>query len=166
MDIMKTLLLMRHAKSSWDHPDLDDHERPLNKRGQHDAPRMGELLEAEDLLPDLILVSSAARAQETMRLLVEACGYDGPVETHHDLYYSDVDAYLRILQHLPETVTRPLLIGHNPDVDELLRMLTGVGRHMPTAALALIELPKNTWGELVSDKMGQLRRLWEPREVK
>ncbi len=163
---MKTLLLMRHAKSSWDDPEIDDHERPLNKRGRHDAPNMGNLLQAEDLIPDLILVSSARRAQETMRLLCEACGYDGPVETHPELYASDASAYLHLLQILPETVTRPLLIGHNPDVEELLRMLTGVSRHMPTAALALIETPKATWGELVSDHMGQMGGLWMPREEK
>lgn len=163
---MKTILLMRHAKSSWDNPELDDHDRPLNKRGLHDAPRVGELLEAEELIPDLILVSSARRAQETMRLLVEACGYEGPIETHADFYHSDVTAYLHILHNLPESVARPLIIGHNPDVEELLRMLTGISRHMPTATLALIELPKNSWGELVGDKMGQLSGLWMPRELK
>jgi phosphohistidine phosphatase len=64
---MKTLLIMRHAKSSWKDPDLSDHDRPLNKRGKHDAPRMGKLLKDEDLVPALIISSTAAKGQKDSR---------------------------------------------------------------------------------------------------
>ena len=77
---MKLLLILRHAKSSWKDPDLDDHDRPLNKRGRRDAPRMGRLLRKEDLLPDLILSSTAVRARMTAEMVADASRYRGPLE--------------------------------------------------------------------------------------
>ena len=74
---MKTLLIFRHAKSSWKHPELADHDRSLNKRGKLDAPMMGELLRNEDALPELILSSSANRARTTAELFIEGSGFDG-----------------------------------------------------------------------------------------
>ena len=77
LDAMKTLLLLRHAKSSWKHPELADHDRPLNKRGKRTAPRVSALLQDEDLIPDLILCSSAVRAHTTALLVAKACAYAG-----------------------------------------------------------------------------------------
>jgi len=74
---MKTLLILRHAKSSWSHPGLSDHDRPLNKRGKRDAPRMGQLLREEGLLPDLIISSSAKRAKTTAERVSNESGYVG-----------------------------------------------------------------------------------------
>ena len=83
---MKTLLIMRHAKSSWKEQDLPDHDRPLNKRGEKDAPRMGKLLKDEDLIPDLIMSSSAVRAKKTAELVVKTCKYKGKIVLNHSLY--------------------------------------------------------------------------------
>ncbi|MBN2147422.1 MAG: histidine phosphatase family protein [Anaerolineales bacterium] len=163
---MKTLLLMRHAKSSWKDPNLDDHDRPLNKRGKQDAPRMGELITNEDLLPDLILVSSARRAQDTARLVAKACDYRGSLETQRNFYYSDSAAYLQVLRNLPEQVERALVIGHNPILEELLHDLTGMDEHLPTAALALVELPIQSWSELGADTLGKVSGLWLPRKLR
>ncbi len=77
---MKTLLVLRHAKSSWKDSGLADHDRPLNKRGKHDAPRMGTLLAKEDLVPDLIISSSAKRAKSTAEAVAMNCGYDGEIQ--------------------------------------------------------------------------------------
>jgi phosphohistidine phosphatase len=83
---MKTLLIMRHAKSSWKDPDLPDHDRPLNKRGKHDAPSMGKLLKDEDLIPDLIISSTAARAKKTAELVAKACKYKGEISLNQSLW--------------------------------------------------------------------------------
>ena len=77
---MKTLLIMRHAKSSWDESDMHDHDRPLNKRGKLNAPRMGRLLREQDLVPDLIITSSARRARDTAGAVADQSGYEGDVK--------------------------------------------------------------------------------------
>ena len=83
---MKTLLLLRHAKSSWKDGDLDDHDRPLNKRGKRDAPRMGQLLRDQDLLPELILTSSARRCRKTAEHVIQSSGYRGETRITGELY--------------------------------------------------------------------------------
>lgn len=160
---MKTLLLLRHAKSSWKKPELSDHERPLNKRGKKEAPRVGEYLRASQLVPDLILSSTARRAQETAQAVAATSGFDGQVELFQDLYMSDTAAYIDILHCMPEQADRVLVVGHNPDVEDLLALLTDVQEHMTTAALAVIALPISSWQELNEATDGRLLNLWTPR---
>jgi phosphohistidine phosphatase len=162
---MKTLLLMRHAKSSWNHPGLQDHSRPLNQRGKRDAPRMGRLVQKNDLQPDLILSSTARRALDTAQAVAEACGYAGEIEQRQDLYGSDAACYLDVLRSLPDQAGRVLVVGHNPDMEELLELLTGVVEAMPTAALAQVEVPISHWLELSEACDGTLVRLWTPRSL-
>jgi phosphohistidine phosphatase len=162
---MKTLLLLRHAKSSWNQPELNDHDRPLNKRGKKEAPKVGEYLKANDLVPDLILSSTARRARDTAQAAAEESGYDKPIEFYQDLYLSDTACYLDILQRLPDNAGKVLVVGHNPDLDELLTLLTDVNEHMTTAALAQIDLPITSWTELNEATDGRLKNLWTPREV-
>ncbi|MCJ7765816.1 MAG: histidine phosphatase family protein, partial [Thiovulaceae bacterium] len=83
---MKTLLILRHAKSSWKEEHLSDHDRPLNKRGRHDAPKMGQLIRKKGLAPQLIICSSAKRARETVERLTEACGYKYELRFSEELY--------------------------------------------------------------------------------
>jgi phosphohistidine phosphatase len=161
---MKTLFLLRHAKSSWKQPDMNDHDRPLNKRGKKEAPMVGKYLKANELVPDLILSSTARRAHETAQVVAEESGFEGQVELYQDLYLSDTACYLDILQRLPETADRVLVVGHNPDLDELLTLLTDVTQHMTTAALAQIILPITSWNELNEATDGRLENLWTPRE--
>jgi phosphohistidine phosphatase len=161
---MKTLLLLRHAKSSWKQPELNDHERPLNKRGKKEAPKVGKYLKENDLVPDLILSSTARRAHETAEAVAEESGYDKEIELYQDLYLSDTGCYLDILQRLSDTATRVLVVGHNPDLDELLALLTDVNEHMNTAALAQIDLPISSWNELNEATDGRLQKLWVPHE--
>lgn len=159
---MKTLLLMRHAKSSWSNSGLDDHDRPLNKRGRQAAPEMGKLLRKQGLTPDLILCSTARRARETAELVAKACDYGGKIESQRDLYYSDAACYMDILCHLPDSAGRVLLIGHNPETEGLLEVLTGLHERMPTAAVAHVDLPISHWIELTEALDVRLLNLWRP----
>jgi phosphohistidine phosphatase len=161
---MKTLLLLRHAKSSWNQPELNDIDRPLNKRGKKEAPKVGRYLKANNLVPDLILSSTARRAQDTAQVVAEESGFDKAIELYQDLYMSEPNCYLDILQRLPDSANRVLVVGHNPDLDELLTLLTDVTQHMTTAALAQIDLPISSWTELNEATDGRLQNLWAPRE--
>lgn len=162
--IMKTLLLLRHAKSSWKQPDINDHDRPLNKRGKKEAPEVGKYLKAHDLVPDLILSSTARRAQDTAQAVADESGYEREIGLYQDLYLSDTACYLDIIQSLPDTSKRVLVVGHNPVMDELLTLLTDVAQHMTTAALAQIDLPISSWQELNEATDGRLQNLWTPRD--
>src|SRR6266480_4882827 len=111
---MKTLLLLRHAKSSWKQPELADHTRPLNKRGKKTAPRMGALLQDEDLIPDLIICSSAVRAYTTALLVAKACSYMGEINQTRSLYLAEPEDYVEVLRQVAEKHMRVLVVGHNP----------------------------------------------------
>jgi phosphohistidine phosphatase len=162
---MKTLLLLRHAKSSWKQSGQPDHERPLNKRGKKEAPKVGKYLKENDLIPDLILSSTARRAHDTAQAVADECGFDGQIDLYQDLYLSDTACYLDILHCLPDDAKTALVVGHNPDVEELQTLLTDVSEHMTTAALAVVELPISSWQELSEATDGRLQTLWVPRET-
>ncbi len=159
---MKTLLLLRHAKSSWKHPELADHERPLNKRGKHDAPRVGNLLVERELIPQYIVCSTAVRTRQTAEALVESSGYAGQVEYLDAFYMAEPATYLKTLCTLPDDVERVLLIGHNPGLEGLAQMLSGEIAALPTAALAHLVLPIQTWQELTLETRGELVELFLP----
>jgi len=162
---VKTLLILRHAKSSWKYEKLPDHERPLNRRGVADAPRMGQVLLEAGLTPDRIVSSTAVRAQSTARLVGEASGHEDGVELREGLYLSGPKAYLEALRQLPAEIDRAMIVGHNPDVEELVHLLTGRDEPMPTAALAHVELSINGWNELDEHVPGKLANLWRPRDL-
>ena len=162
---MKTLLVMRHAKSSWKEEGLDDHERPLSKRGKKDAPRMGELLKEHDLVPDLILSSSAVRARHTAELAAEYCEYVGEIGGGRELYSFASEDYLEALSRVDDDTQRVMVVGHNPGLEELLQWLTGVYASLPTAALAVVRLNINHWAELEEGGRGELVQVWRPKEL-
>lgn len=162
---MKTLLLLRHGKSSWSDETLADHDRPLKKRGRESAKRMGQLLREKNLLPDHILTSSAARATATTQLAIKGAKYDGEVEVIPALYHAEPQAFVAIVSRLPNRCDRVLVVGHNPGLEEWLSCLIGHVELLPTGALAQIELPIHSWRELVSDTRGTLQGLWRPKEI-
>jgi phosphohistidine phosphatase len=164
---MKTLLLLRHAKSSWKDPDLSDHDRPLNKRGQNDAPRMGKLLKDEELIPDLIMSSTAARANKTAELVAKECKYKGEIVLNHSLYGAEPADYLKILEGLSDTYKAVLVVGHSPSLGETVEVLTGSPDViMPTCSLAQIRLSIQNWDELNKQKIkGKLVKVWRPKEL-
>jgi phosphohistidine phosphatase len=161
---MKTLLLMRHAKSSWKDDDLKDFDRPLKKRGKKDVPRMAEVIHEEDLKPEVIISSSALRARETAELVAETLKFKGKVEFVDALYMAEPPAYLDALRALPKDVERVMVIGHNPGLEALMQILSGKVEGMPTGAVAYIALPISEWQELNGKTGGELINLWRPRD--
>ena len=161
---MKTLLLLRHAKSSWKHPELPDHDRPLNKRGKQDAPRIGRLVRDKGLVPDLIMSSTAKRARKTAKIVAKTCSYTGEVELKPAIYHAGPRTYIEVLSHLSDDYQRIMLVGHNPGMEELLGMLIGEIEPIPTATLALVLLPLDQWRELNHETTGKLTNLWRPGE--
>lgn len=162
---MKILLILRHAKSSWKKPGLADHDRPLNKRGKRDAPRMGQLVEQEGLVPDLIISSTAQRARVTAEVVAENSGYEGEIQLERSFYMGYPEAYLEVLCQLPDEVGTVMVVGHNPGLEELLEELVMEPERLPTAAMARIDLPIQSWQELDDEVVGELVKLWRPREL-
>ena len=156
---MKTVLVLRHAKSSRENPDLDDHERPLNARGRRDAPRMGQLVLRRHLVPDRILCSTAVRAQTTAHVVAGECGYDGEVTASDDLYLAGPSEYIRQLSQLAENCRIVMVVGHNPGLEDLVAL------SMPTAALAEIRATVETWAGIEEVRDGELANLWRPKEL-
>lgn len=162
---MKTLLVLRHAKSSWKDPSLTDHDRPLNTRGQRAAPRMGQLLAHRQLVPDVVLSSTARRAHETATLVTEACGFHDEVETRPGLYLAAPSEWLTVLGNVSNHSQCVLVVGHNPGLEELVLLLGGEHQQMPTATLAQLELPVDSWSELEELPRGRIVEIWRPREL-
>ena len=162
---MKALLILRHAKSSWDNPVLSDYDRPLNKRGKRDAPRIGKHLREQELIPDRILTSSAKRARKTATKVAKACGYTRKIKRLDSFYLALPGVYLEKLQALPQRYQRVMVVGHNPTMEHLVRHLTEQIERMPTAALAHIELPIQNWEALDFYTRGTLVNLWSPKTL-
>ena len=163
---MKTLLVLRHAKSRWDDTALDDHERPLNERGRRDGPRMGELVRAHRLTPDIIISSDAVRARRTAEAVAKAARYAGEILLDRRLYLASPPDILAVLRTIRETKAGTVMIvGHNPGLEELATQLTGEQQDLPTAALAQIGLPIDRWRDLNVSTRGTLLGLWRPKEL-
>ncbi|WP_010588187.1 SixA phosphatase family protein [Schlesneria paludicola] len=161
----KTLLLLRHAKSNWDDPNLDDHDRPLNERGRKAAKRMGRLIHHEQLPVDLLICSTAIRAQETAERVLKQVTNKPTRIDRADLYLAPPAQIAAILAAIDDQFQCPLLIGHNPGFEEFLAALTQTELHFPTAALAQIEFELNLWHEFSLQTVGQIKKLWRPRDL-
>lgn len=162
---MKTLLLLRHAKSDWDDASLPDHDRPLKKRGIKAAGRMGQVLRDEAPHPDLVLCSTAVRAKETLRLALEAANLSPPTEFREDLYHCSPNQFIETLRQVAEPTPTVLLVGHNPGLEEFLSQLCDQPVTIPTATLAQVELDLDTWSEFTDGTRGRLVCIWQPREL-
>jgi phosphohistidine phosphatase len=163
---MKKLLLMRHAKSSFDNSEVPDIERGLNKRGEKDAPRMGKLLKDRGLIPDLIMTSKAARAAKTAELVAEKCGYKKEIIYVDELYLGEPGVYIQKLSELgDDKADTVLVVGHNPGLETLLQVLTDKVESLPTGAIAYLELPIRTWKALNLDVIAELEKVWRPRDL-
>lgn len=163
---MKTLLLMRHGKSSWKHPELSDHERPLAKRGLTDAHVMADLIKDRELTPEVILCSSSVRTLHTAQIVAENCGRKSEIRSLDSLYLAESDAYISALISMPGDVERVMIIGHNPGLESLLQILSKRIESLSTAVIAYITLPIKSWSDLSSDIDGELVELWRPKEIR
>jgi phosphohistidine phosphatase len=144
---MKTLYVVRHAKSSWEDPSLNDFDRPLNARGSRDAPSMGKHLHSRDIMPDLVLTSPALRALRTSELMAEVLKY--PVERiskSGDLYHADEDDLLDIVRTIKDGHHTVLLVAHNPGLTAFVNLLAEANiQNVPTCGVAACELDIEHW---------------------
>lgn len=161
---MKTLLLLRHAKSSWPNEGQRDFERPLNERGLKAAPLVGDYLRNESVGVDLVLASPAERARHTATLAVETAQLAARVRYDERIYEASVERLLEVVAQIGDEANAVLLVGHNPGMTGLLELLTGVAEHMPTAALAKVTLDVEKWSKIGAD-CGQLEWLVRPKEL-
>lgn len=163
---MKTLLLMRHGKSSWKDKDLSDKKRPLKKRGIFESEYIGNKLLENELVPQLILSSTAVRAQQTAEHLVKACNFKNKVKYLDKYYMAEPKTYLEELEGLSDDVERVLIIGHNPGLEALLQIMDGKIETLPTGSMAYLSLDLDKWSNISIDTAGDLVGFWHPEKDK
>ncbi len=161
---MKRLWILRHAKSSWDRPELADHDRPLAPRGRKAGPRIARWAEANGVRPDLVLCSSAVRARATLELVRPGLGHPA-VLVESGLYHATAAALVERLSALDDDMTVVLLVGHNPAMLELTALLASTGpAAFPTGALAGVGLRIEHWKD-VRPGCGVLDQFVVPRSL-
>ncbi|MGE0007897.1 MAG: histidine phosphatase family protein [Parvibaculaceae bacterium] len=171
---MLRLMLLRHAKSSWTDPGLDDHDRPLNPRGRRAAPRVGRFMRSRKLVPDLVLCSPARRARDTWKLASAALGAAPRLLMEEALYdFGNGGRILDTVRARAGAATSVLAVGHNPSIERLARRLAGKGDaklrkrlagKYPTGALAVISFDAADW-DAVEDGKGTLAVFVRPRDL-
>jgi phosphohistidine phosphatase len=175
---VKRLILLRHAKSSWDQPELPDTERPLSKRGELSAPLMGQLIAREGYVPTCILCSSAKRAVQTGQYILDAFSEKPDYRELDELYMATPREILVTIDEQAGDAQSILVIGHNPGLGDLADWLLADGKgkdiarlkdKFPTAAVAVIDLPIDSWHDLSDSTTvnwhGELVRFATPRDA-
>ncbi len=163
----RTLLLMRHAKSSWKQGDLPDHDRPLKRRGERDARAVGRALQKLHLIPDLILTSTATRAQRTARRVAKELKPRPPILEERRLYTGAPGDYLRAIQQLSPDIRVVLLVGHNPAISEFGTLIADRHVYLTTADVAEISLPVDKWSDYRIDRhTGRVERVLHSKELR
>jgi phosphohistidine phosphatase len=163
---MKRLLIMRHAKSSWKNAELTDHERPLKKRGKHDAEKMGKVLKNKKIIPDLIICSTATRAQETAEIIADSLKYKKKITFSDALYMAEPSDILSAIAEYGKKDKTIMVIGHNPGTEALLQILTGKVESLPTASIAYITAKIENWTNIIKSEDVKLKKLWRPKDLK
>jgi len=170
---MKTLYLLRHAKSSWSAPALDDVDRPLNGRGREAAAAMGAYCREHRIKPDVVLCSAAARARETLDVLDRARGESAPARFQKSLYLASPSRMLAALRALDDRYSSAMLVGHEPDIRRLALDLVGGGapralrrlnEKFPTGALAVLTFKVDRWQTIEAGE-GHLEAFVRPRDL-
>lgn len=170
---MKRLTVLRHAKSNWNDPHLEDFNRPLNDRGWKSARRVGRELEQRGVKFDLVIASPAARVRETIDGLREKLRLNVEIRFEPRMYAASEEMLLKIVRDIRDSSHAPLLVGHNPGLQQLIVALTHndpddlrshVEKKFPTAALAVIELPAHRWSK-VTPGTGKITDLILPKEL-
>ena len=149
---MKTLTIIRHAKSDWGSPGLGDHDRPLNFRGDRDAPRMGSFLNEKGISPEVVLSSTALRAITTAQIITQKLGFPSDSITEmREIYLASVTKLLEIVSQIDEDVDSAMMFGHNPGFHDLTCELVGsynAVENFPTCSVACLKIHTDTWGEI------------------
>ena len=152
---MKTIILVRHAKSSWKDPSLDDFDRPLNKRGKKNAPFMGEKLKERQIMPDIVLSSPAKRARKTAIAITKAIGYSKKkIIFDENMYHGGARYLFKMVQNLDDKHETVMLFGHSPDFNDLANMLLKKNsvHNIVTSAVYCIQLNVDQWQKVREGK--------------
>ena len=160
---MKTLYLLRHAKSSWTDGSLRDFDRPLNERGREAAELIGKRLAAEELIDPLLICSPALRTRQTAEIVLQGSQLRAEERFDERIYEASLRDLMEVISEIPNDKPVAILIGHNPGFEELLAFLTGEVRRMPTSALAKIEFDVASWRDVKTGE-GKLEWLITPKE--
>ena len=165
--VYKVLLILRHAKSSWKNKKLDDHDRPLNKRGKREAVEMGGYLKKINMIPDAIVTSSALRAIETTTLVCRNCNYDKLVEVNFAFHKGGIDAYIHAISTTPNDKNALLIVGHNPDLEDLIRVIANRNMKIPTCTLIKINMYIKNWKStsLYDSFKSEIVNVWSPKRI-
>ncbi len=162
---MKTLLLMRHAKSSWKDDSLEDFERPLKKRGRKDAQKMAKVMKKNDLIPDLILSSSSIRTKETVETIVDELDYQKKIVYLDNLYMAEPQDFINELQTISNNYENVMIVAHNPGLEAYLQIIDGEIEAVPTSGLGYLVLVLDDWKDISLDTMGDLIGFWTPKTL-
>ena len=164
---MKKLTLIRHAKSSWKYLNLDDLDRPLNKRGRRDAPIMGKRLAKNKALPDLIISSPAKRAWKTAKVVAREVGFEKErIEKNKAVYEAGVSELIQIIQKINDKYNHVMIFGHNPGFNALGHYLTNYEvDNIPTCGVFVMEFNVNSWQEISQGK-GKFISFDYPKKVR
>jgi phosphohistidine phosphatase len=162
---MKTLYLVRHAKSSWKYPRLDDFERPLNKRGRKNAPFMGNILKTLKTTPDIVISSPANRAATTARIIADTIDY--PLEKIHyneTIYGSSEYELIQVIQQLDDAVNQAMLVSHNPAITDLSNTIADTAvSNIPTCGVFCVNLDISSWAK-IGEQRGKLKFFEFPKK--
>lgn len=149
----RVLVMIRHAKSSWANPLQSDFERPLNDRGEHDAPMMSERLKVQNILPDIIISSTAKRAKQTSKRIAAAVGYNEEKIVWIDKLYHCIPAVFdEVIHEIADNITTAFIVAHNPGITEFVNDLSPAFKtdNMPTCAVVAAEMNINEWNEFTT----------------
>ncbi|TLP36877.1 SixA phosphatase family protein [Arcobacter arenosus] len=144
---MKKLFIIRHAKSDWSNPSLDDYDRPLSKRGKKNAPFMGKIIAKKDIVPDLIISSPAYRARETAKIIAEKVSYQEEILYNEYIYEASLKTLLEIINFIDDEYDDVFIFGHNPGLNMLAFYLIDFNENLPTCAVLEIEFDCESWRE-------------------
>ena len=162
---MKSLLLLRHAKTSDNKASISDGMRPLSDSGKYDVYKMSKFLKNNKLIPSLIISSSAKRAKDTSNLLAESIGYNDSIYVSELLYETSAIDYINVISEVSNNINMVLLVGHNPILENLIELITNELIMMETCSLVHILLPITTWREIKKNPKGKLIKLVTIKEL-
>ncbi|MFW0693174.1 SixA phosphatase family protein [Aliarcobacter butzleri] len=146
---MKKLVLIRHAKSDWSNPFLDDFLRPLNKRGEKNAPLMANLLKEKNIRPDLIISSPSLRTKQTLEYFIKKLNYDDEVRFEESIYEAPYENLLKVIKDIPNIYKIVFLIGHNPGLCDLTNFLVDKSfENIPTCGIVEIDFDVKNWKDI------------------
>lgn len=161
---MKTLFLLRHAKSIWNDPNLQDFDRPLNGRGRTEAELIRRFIKEQRVSPDLVLSSPAVRARETIETVMKTAKLPAELRYDQRIYEASLPVLIEVISQIEEDKSQVLLVGHNPGMEGLLEILTGCVEQMATGTLAKLDLKADRWSKALEGQ-GNLDWLVKPKEL-